>query len=367
VLLTIMLLGGTVSAGVAKAAPLGATPVCGPVPAGFARCFAELAAGGAQRKALSPLRLKRAYDFPTSLTLGQGQTIAIVSAFDAPTIESDLATFDSRFGLPACTTGNGCFTKLDQNGGTVYPATDAGWSLESHLDVEWAHAIAPGAKIVLVEANTNLVANLFTALDTATVHAGYISNSWGSPEASAEAVFEHHFTDTPGKSYFFGSGDTGAPGIWPAASPSVVAVGGTTLHFNARGQFTQETGWSSGGGGCSLYLTASSAQAALPDYANVGCAGKRAFPDLALDADPQSGVAIYDSQPSGGLSGWSMIGGTSLSTPLVAARAASTGQLVNQAQVYGNSIAFRDILVGNNGFACANGYDLVTGRGTWTG
>jgi subtilase family serine protease len=145
-----------------------------------------------------------------------------------------------------------------------------------------------------------------------------------------------------------------------------VAVGGTDLHFS-DGKFRSETGWSSGGGGCSAFETASSAQAALPDYAQTGCAGKRATPDLALLSDPSRGAAVYDSQVDAGVFGWQVVGGTSLATPIVAARAAGTGQVVDQAYVYGNSIDFRDILLGNNGFPCTKGLDLVTGRGSWTG
>src|SRR6266542_1134266 len=203
---------------------------------------------------LSPATIKSVYNFPTSLTAGTGKTIAIVDAFDDPTAESDLAVFSSQYGLPACTTANGCFSKVNQTGGSSYPRTDSGWALEISLDSQWAHAIAPGAK----------------------THAQYVSNSWGASEFSSESSYDSHFTQ-PGVSFFASSGDSGLPPIYPSASPRVISVGGTTLHFSGA-TFTSETGWSGSGGGCSVYETATSAQAGFSQYGQVNCAGKRATP-----------------------------------------------------------------------------------------
>jgi hypothetical protein len=139
------------------------------------------------------------------------------------------------------------------------------------------------------------------------------------------------------------------------------------LTFNNNGTLLSETGWSNGGGGCSLYETATSAQAAFGGYAQVNCAGKRATPDLSLDGDPNSGAAVYDSSNYQGQAGWYQVGGTSLSSPMMAGRAAVAGVIVNSVYVYGNSITFRDITVGNNGAPCLVGFDLCTGRGSWTG
>jgi subtilase family serine protease len=147
----------------------------------------------------------------------------------------------------------------------------------------------------------------------------------------------------------------------------VISVGGTTLNFNVAGSLQSETGWSSGGGGCSAYETANSAQARFSGYGQVNCAGKRATPDVALDADPNSGAAVYDGSNYGGQVGWYQVGGTSLSTPMWAGRAGDTGAVVNAAYVYGNSISYRDITSGNNGAPCLVGFDLCTGRGSWTG
>lgn len=314
---------------------------------------------------LSPATIKSVYNFPTSLTAGAGTTIGIVDAFDDPTAESDLGVFSSQFGLPACTTANGCFTKVDQNGGTNFPRTDSGWALEISLDIQWAHAIAPGAKILLVEATTNSFTNLLAAEDYAKTHSQYVSNSWGASEFSGEASFDSHFTQ-PGVSFFASSGDSGLGPIYPSASPRVISVGGTTLHFSG-GTFTSETGWSGSGGGCSAFETANTAQSGFSQYAQVNCAGRRATPDVSLDADPASGVSVFDSTRFQGQKGWFTVGGTSASSPMWAARSAVAGATVDATFVYGNNIAFRDITAGNNGAPCLVGFDLVTGRGSWTG
>ena len=315
---------------------------------------------------LSPTAIKAAYGFSTSATAGAGKTIAIVDAYNDPTAEADLGVFSSQFGLPACTTANGCFKKVNQTGGTKYPRTNAGWALEISLDVQWAHAIAPGAKILLVEASSASISNLMAAEDYARAHAQYVSNSWGANEFSGEKSYDSHFVQT-GVSFFVSSGDNGLPAEWPSASPNVISVGGTTLHFDGSGHLTSETGWSGGGGGCSAYETATAAQAAFATYAQANCAGKRATPDVSLDADPASGVSVYDSTKYNGQAGWRVVGGTSASSPMWAARSADAGTVVNSAYVYGSAITYRDITSGNNGASCLVGFDLCSGRGSWTG
>ena len=346
--------------------------VCGPAGAMMARCHALLSMNGVGTFAttsptgLSPATIKSVYSFPTSLTAGTGKTIAIVDAYDDPTAESDLAVFSSQYGLPACTTANGCFTKVDQTGGTNYPRTNAGWALEISLDVQWAHAIAPGARILLVEATSNSFANLLAAEDYAKAHAQYVSNSWGASEFSGESSYDPHFAAS-GVSFFVSSGDAGLPAEYPSSSPNVISVGGTTLNFNPNGSFKSETGWSGGGGGCSVYETATSAQSSFSQYGQVNCGGNRATPDVSLDADPASGVSVYDSTRYQGQKGWFQVGGTSASSPMWAARSAVAGTVVNSAYVYGNSISYRDITSGNNGASCLVGYDLCSGRGSWIG
>jgi Bacterial Ig-like domain (group 3)/Bacterial Ig domain len=346
--------------------------VCDASVAGFARCHANVVDGGPTSPnaltptGLSPATIKDVYGFSTSATAGAGQTIAIVDAYDAPNIEADLAKFSTQYGLPQCTTGNdGCFKKVNQTGGTSYPRVNAGWALEISLDVQWAHAIAPGAKILLVEAKSNSFANLLAAEDYAAANANYVSNSWGGNEFSSQSAYDSHFSRS-GVSFFASSGDAGLPAEYPSASPNVISVGGTTLHFS-NGNFTSETGWSSGGGGCSLYANATSAQANFAGYSQVNCNGKRATPDVSLDADPASGVSVYDSTSYNGSSGWFTVGGTSASSPMWAARSAVAGVVVNSAYVYGNAITYRDITSGNNGAPCLAGFDLCTGRGSWTG
>lgn len=347
----------------------GAQPVCpGPVAEGFSRCHAWVLRPNATSSptGLSPAQILSAYNFPTSSTAGSGVIIAIVDAYNDPNAESDLAVFSSQFGLPPCTTANGCFTKVNQTGGTKYPRTDSGWALEISLDVQWAHAIAPGAKILLVEATTNSFANLLAAEDYAAAHANYVSNSWGASEFSGESSYDSHFAHS-GVSFFVSAGDAGLPAEYPSASPNVISVGGTRLTFDSNGNLVSETAWSNGGGGCSQYETANSAQSSFGEYGQVNCAGKRATPDVALDADPASGVSVYDSTRYQGQSGWFVVGGTSASSPMWAARAAVSGALVDASYVYGNNISFRDITVGNNGAPCLIGFDLCSGRGSWTG
>jgi hypothetical protein len=344
--------------------------VCPGPPAGYAHCHALVVtdAHGKPRAqsapyGLSPSTIKSVYGFSTSSTAGSGQTIAIVDAYDDPTAESDLAEFSSMYGLPACTTANGCFKKVNQTGGSSYPRTDSGWALEISLDVQWAHAIAPGAKILLVEARSASLSNLLTAESYATAHADYVSNSWGASEFSSESLYDSYFS---GASVFVSSGDNGLPAEWPSAASNVISVGGTTLHFSGS-TFTGETGWSDGGGGCSAYETANSAQSGFAGYGQAHCGGKRATPDVSLDADPASGVSVYDSTPYSGQSGWWKVGGTSASSPMWAARSADRGAVVNSGYVYGDKITFRDITSGNNGALCLSGFDLCTGRGSWTG
>jgi subtilase family serine protease len=314
---------------------------------------------------LSPAAVKSVYGYTPSSTAGAGKTIAIVDAYDDPSAESDLAVFSSQYGLPACTTANGCFKKVNQSGGSSYPRKDAGWALEISLDVQWAHAIAPGAKILLVEASSNSFANLLAAEDYAKTHAQYVSNSWGGSEFSGESSYDSHFVQS-GVSFFVSAGDAGLPAEYPSASPNVISVGGTTLHFSGS-TFTGETGWADGGGGCSVYENATAAQAAFGQYGQVGCAGKRATPDLSLDADPASGVSVYDSVRYQGQQGWFKVGGTSASSPMIAARSAIAGSVVNASTVYGSAITYRDVTSGNNGAACLVGFDLCTGRGSWIG
>src|SRR6266571_5154045 len=276
---------------------------------------------------LTPSQIRHAYGFDllscaSSNTCGSGQTIAIVDAFNDPNIQSDLNTFDSQFGLPACTTSNGCFTIATPQGP---PRTNRGWALEISLDVEWAHAIAPGAKILLVEAATNSFANLFGAVDYASARANQVSMSWGGTDASSDSSNDSHFA-VSGVTFFASSGDNGHGLIYPSTSPLVVSVGGTTLTLGSGGNVVSETAWSGSGGG----ISAGSPQwAALNAIANVG----RASPLSSTPTTTPTNLAIYN----------------------IAKTAYSTN--------------FRDITSGTNGSCgsvCTAGtnYDFVTGLGS---
>lgn len=326
--------------------------------------------------ALSPAQIITAYKFPTTdangALPGTGKIIAIVDAYDNPNIVPDLATFNSQFGIPqlaSCTitsTSGPCFQKVGETSTTPPPTTyDAGWAMEISLDVEWAHAIAPGASILLVEAKTSGWGDLMKAAQYAATRAQYVSMSFGGQEMSNEKTFDGAFTNTA-VSFFAAAGDGGLYPEYPSVSPKVISVGGTTLNLTSTGTISSETGWASGGGGCSTIETATNAQAAYPTYAQVNCGGKRATPDVAANADPNTGGYMYTSNNYGGTTGWFTVGGTSLSTPIWAARAANTGIVVNQAYIYGtNSINFNNISVGGNLAGCLVGYSLSCGLGSW--
>jgi subtilase family serine protease len=344
--------------------------------AGYAKCHSKTRDrsdsdprpfAGPSPYGLSPDQIKMAYGFSGDPTAGTGQTIAIVDAYHSATAASDLAQFSSYYGLPQCPAGS-CFTQVDQTGGTSYPAVDGGWGLEIALDVQWAHAIAPAANILLVEATTNSFANLMAAEDYARSRAQYVTNSWGGNEFLGESLYDSHFTTPSGASkvsFFVSAGDAGLPAEYPSSSPNVISVGGTTLS-NITPTTVKETAWSDGGGGCSKYETATSAQSSFAEYGQAGCGGRRATPDVSLDADPASGVSVYDTTPYSGSTGWWAVGGTSASSPMWAARAAVAGVPVDSTWVYkADSSQFRDITSGNNGAAAKVGYDLASGRGSW--
>jgi subtilase family serine protease len=276
--------------------------VCGRPGVGVAQCLADvLHPGGVVAEAstptgLSPDIIEGVYGFTTTAAAGSGQTIALVDAYNDPDAASDLNEFSAQYSLPPeCNGGSSppsCFefTQVNETGGSSLPASDASWDLEISLDIEWAHALAPGANILLVEAASNNLSDMMAAEQYAATQANYVSNSWGSSELAGEESDDSNFT-RPGVSYFAAAGDSGGLVIWPSASPDVISVGGTSLTFSSGGTLAQEAAWSSGGGGCSAYETASTYQST----GSVNCAGMRATPDVSLDADPNSGVSVYDS------------------------------------------------------------------------
>ena len=215
-----------------------------------------VANGNPPAGACTPAQIQQAYgfnqiNFGSVHGDGSGQTIAIVDAYDDPNIQADLNRFSTQFGLPTTTV-----TRVNQNGGTAYPATDSsgGWELEEALDVEWAHAVAPGAKILLVEAASPSDADLMPAVNYAAAHANVVSLSWGGGEFSSEASYDSAFSRA-GVAFVASSGDNGAPISWPAASSNVLAVGGTSLSLGSGSAYGSEAGWSGSGGGPSVYVS----------------------------------------------------------------------------------------------------------------
>jgi subtilase family serine protease len=336
-----------------------------------------------------PTDLQSAYDLASaSASDGAGQIVAVVDAYDDPNAESDLATYRQTFALAACTTTNGCFLKVNESGNTSpLPGTDStgGWEAEESLDVDMVSAVCPNCKIVLVEASTDNNSDLYTAEDTAvsTCGAGEISNSWNGSEYSGETGDEVYF-DHPGVMITVASGDMGYDNPnegYPATSQFVTAVGGTTLTNN--GISWTETVWNDGvvdgtlsatGSRCSQYIAQPSWQKNLGSaYTNV--CGKRIDNDVAAVADPDTGVATFDS--FGGKMGclsWCVSGGTSVATPIIAAVYALAGNgasLTYGSYSYSNQSFLRDITTGSNGscggtYLCnaETGYDGPTGNGS---
>ncbi|MGA2524426.1 MAG: S53 family peptidase [Candidatus Bathyarchaeia archaeon] len=298
----------------------------------------------------TPADIKNAYNLPS--TGGTG-TIAIVDAYSDPNIASNLATFSSQWGLAA--------PNLEIHQMSSLITSNSGWGMEESLDVEWAHAIAPNAKILLVEANSASTTDLLSAVSYAASRSDVvaISMSWGTNEFSGEQSYDSYFTSHAGVSFFASAGDTGGAVIWPSSSGNVISVGGTTLTQTATGY--TEKAWSSGGGGVSAYEQVPSSQASL-GYKY------RATPDVAYNADPNTGFLVLDTY---GYSGWYAVGGTSAGAPQWAA-IQSLGLSVTSNNLYNDyaqpstyAADFKDITSGSNTvYPASTGYDLATGLGT---
>ncbi|HET8662828.1 MAG TPA: carboxypeptidase regulatory-like domain-containing protein [Nocardioides sp.] len=318
--------------------------------------------------ALGPADIQDAYNLPDS---GDGMTVGIVDAFGNSHAESDLAQFRSYYGLPACTTANGCLTIVNQDGDTSpLPPDDPGWGLETSLDLDAVSAACPKCHILLVQGDDNSLDNLGIAVDTAVaMGAKFVSNSYGVPgEDPSELDFDHYY-DHPGVAVTASTGDAGNVTNWPATSDKVVAVGGTTLTSDSSERGWNETAWADGGSGCSPYEPKPDFQQDLATNCD-----NRAIADISADADPATGLAVYDTLGEGG---WLQVGGTSLSSPLVASMYALAGTPVDG--TYPNSYPYADpsnlfdITSGSDG-GCGNvlcnagpGWDGPTGLGTPNG
>lgn len=300
-----------------------------------------------------PADLQSAYGLSAS---GSGGTVAIVDAYDDPNAEADLGVYRSQYGLPACTTANGCFKKINQSGGTTPPRANGSWAQEISLDLDMVSAICPNCHILLVEASSASMANLGAAVNTAARTAGVvaISNSYGGPEYSSETSDEDTYFNHPGIAITVSSGDNGYGVEFPAASRYVTAVGGT--HLTKSGTSWSETVWSGAGSGCSAYIAKPSWQT------DSGCA-RRTVADVSAVADPNTGVAVYDSYAYRGVSGWLRFGGTSVASPIIGAMyalAGNTGSINYGSFPYSHTASLFDITSGSNG-SCGSSY-LCTGK-----
>ena len=353
------------------------------VPAGTARCFARVRTDATARNevplphgrpgpsgtignngAYDPSYLQSAYNAPS--TLGAGQTVAIVDAYDDPYAQSDLNFYRSSFGLPAC--GSGCFTKLNENGGTSYPRSDSGWSQEISLDLDMVSAMCPNCHILLIEAASATYTDLGTAVNTAVrLGANAVSNSYGGSESTGEDSLSNQYYNHPGVAVTVSSGDNGYGVEFPAASPLVTAVGGTSLQqATATGtRNATETTWSGAGSGCSAYE-------AKPSWQHDSGCSRRTVADVSAVADPNTGVWVRYANT------WYVFGGTSVASPIVASVYALAGNAASSNTLasypYGTTSALNDVVSGSNGscsvpYLCTamSGYDGPTGLGTPSG
>jgi hypothetical protein len=301
--------------------------------------------------AYSPNQIKTAYNLP--LTGGAGTTIAIIVAFNYSSARSDLAVFCNEFNLPQ--------TDLEIYNMSSRLSSNDDWASEAAMDVQWAHAIAPQAKILLVQARSDFDTDLISAVDYARSRSDVvsISMSWGGPEDNTVTSQDFHFTSNYGAVFFAASGDNGSAEIdWPAISPRVIAVGGTTLNLNSNGAVISETAWSGSGGGSSAYISKPAYQTSF------GITGtKRTIPDVSYDANPSTGFPVHFN----GL--WQKFGGTSAGAPQWAAIHA-LGRSSNHTNLYATAksnypSSFRDIKSGSNGeYTAGTSYDYVTGLGS---
>src|ERR1700681_80946 len=301
---------------------------------------------------LHPADLQSAYALPSE-TAGSGQTIGIVVAYDDRSLESDLAVYRAKFGLPPCTTGNGCFTKVGLGLLGTLLGGNQGWGQEVSIDTQLASAVCPKCKLVVVEAPSDAPASLLAAARIAVAHgATVVSNSYSMDESAAEDDASYAI----GVPFVFGAGDSGAGAQWPATSTHVIAVGGTSLARDGSARGWAESVWAGSGGGCSAYI-------AKPAWQNDAECANRTANDIAAFADPNPGVAVYDSYLSRS-AGWRTYGGTSVSAPIVAGAVALAGNgkrvLLDAAHIYANAAALNPVGAGT-------GYGAQAGNGSPNG
>ena len=344
---------------------------CNAVPVGFARCDAIQVVNSSPATAgpagYNPSDLQSAYKLPSS-TAGSGQTVAIVDAYDDPNAETDLAVYRSQFGLPACTTANGCFRKVDQSGGTSYPQANSGWAEEISLDLDMVSATCPRCHILLVEASAAANLDLAESVDTAVkLGANAVSNSYGSDEAGNGLTYASYYNH-PGVIITASAGDSGYGVQIPAVYSTVVSIGGTSLSRASNARGWSETAWSGAGSGCSATVP-------KPNWQKDSGCSKRTVSDVSAVSDPGTGVSVYDTYDQG--TGWMIFGGTSVASPIIAGVYALAGNASNinaASSLYSHADQLNDITSGSNGncdegYLCTAGpgYDGPTGLGTPNG
>jgi subtilase family serine protease len=359
-------------------------PACRNIVFGEGRCLAlglkdmsqaprsEAGANGSV-SGYGPAQLQAAYNI-ASAAKGKGGLVAVVEAGGDPKLASDLAVYRKQFGLPPCDRASGCLRIENQEGRLQpHPAVINGWLAEQSLDVDMVSANCPNCRILVVEASTSLGDAERTA---AQAHPVAISNSWGGGEFKGENPSEHRLFDHPGIAITASSGDGGYGVIFPSAANTVTAVGGTTLRTSTNSRGYTETVWSGAGSGCSQYIPEDSWQ--LPIEQQLGGCSNRIVADVAYIANPQTGVAVYESTPGDGENpGWQVWGGTSVGSPAIAAIYALSGNTagIPAKLAYENPSALYDVTSGSNGscapydYLCTGevGYDGPTGMGTPNG
>jgi subtilase family serine protease len=335
----------------------GATPLATSGPTGF-----------------GPADLRSAYNLPAS---NSNATIAIVDAYDNPNAEQDMNAYRAAYNLGSCTSGTGCFTKINSNGGTTPPAGDTGWGQEIDLDIEMASAICPTCKILLVEGTSNSFDALAAGVNQAALRGAVaISNSYGSNgEFSGETSYSSSYNH-PGIAVTASTGDSGYGAQFPAVDNHVVAVGGTSLTRASNTRGWSESAWSGAGSGCSSYFP-------KPSWQHDTACSNRMEADVSAVANPNTGVSVYDSYGSSGGLNWYVFGGTSVSSPIIASVYAMGGNLAGYpaSYTYAHTGSLNDVTSGSNG-NCAHGrnraamsyfcnavtgYDGPTGLGTPNG
>ncbi|MGW0969965.1 PASTA domain-containing protein [Streptomyces sp. NPDC002516] len=327
-------------------------------------------ASGSVPLGYGPGDLRSAYNIPVGG--GAGVTVAIVDAFDVPDAEADMAVYRTQFGLPACTTANGCFRKVNHNGDSnSLPSYDQGWAGETSLDLDMVSAVCPLCHILLVEADSSNHADLYEAVDYAAAHAKFVSNSYGRPESFDEATAEDWHFNHPGVVFTAASGDDGHKDLYPAASRYVTAVGATELNRAGNARGWTESAWSGAGSNCAHYETMPTWQAGI---ASVSGCKKRAVADVSAVGSADTGLAVYQSRGAGG---WGILAGTSAAAPIIAAMYALAGTPgpsdVPASYPYTHTGDLYDVTSGSNGTCsgpvchAGTGWDGPTGLGTPNG